>query len=111
MMSRAGFVSAIREDPRMGSEIRYARSGEVHIAYRVFGDGPRDLVLIPSTLSHAELFWEFPINQYLLKRLTSVARVVVRDLVAGSGIGFDDRGSQALKGVPGDWRLFAVTST
>jgi class 3 adenylate cyclase len=35
----------------------------------------------------------------------------VRDLVAGSGIGFDDRGSHALKGVPGDWRLFAVTST
>src|SRR5712664_1542820 len=34
----------------------------------------------------------------------------VRDLVAGSGIRFDDRGSHALKGVPGDWRLFAVTS-
>jgi class 3 adenylate cyclase len=35
----------------------------------------------------------------------------VRDLVAGSGIRFDDRGSHVLKGVPGDWRLFAVTST
>jgi class 3 adenylate cyclase len=35
----------------------------------------------------------------------------VRDLVAGSGIGFDDRGSHPLKGVPGDWRLFAVAST
>jgi class 3 adenylate cyclase len=34
----------------------------------------------------------------------------VRDLVAGSGIAFDDRGSHVLKGVPGDWRLFAVTS-
>ena len=34
----------------------------------------------------------------------------VRDLVAGSGIHFDDRGEQALKGVPGEWRLFAVTS-
>jgi class 3 adenylate cyclase len=34
----------------------------------------------------------------------------VRDLVAGSGIRFDDRGSHVLKGVPGDWRLFAVTS-
>ena len=32
----------------------------------------------------------------------------VRDLVAGSGLRFRDRGSQALKGVPGDWRLFAV---
>jgi hypothetical protein len=35
----------------------------------------------------------------------------VRDLVAGSGIQFADRGSHVLKGVPGDWRLFAVTSS
>jgi hypothetical protein len=35
---------------------------------------------------------------------------MVRDLVAGSGIRFDDRGCHVLKGVPGDWRLFAVTS-
>jgi class 3 adenylate cyclase len=34
----------------------------------------------------------------------------VKDLVAGSGIQFDDRGSQVLKGVPGEWRLYAVTS-
>jgi pimeloyl-ACP methyl ester carboxylesterase len=32
----------------------------------------------------------------------------VKDLVAGSGIEFADRGSHALKGLPGDWRLFAV---
>jgi class 3 adenylate cyclase len=32
----------------------------------------------------------------------------VRDLVAGSGLEFDDRGVHALKGVPGEWRLFAV---
>ena len=40
-------------DRRMASDIKYARSGDVHIAYRVFGTGPRDLVLIPGTLSHA----------------------------------------------------------
>ena len=34
----------------------------------------------------------------------------VRDLVAGSGIEFEDRGSFALKGVPGEWRLFALRS-
>jgi pimeloyl-ACP methyl ester carboxylesterase len=34
----------------------------------------------------------------------------VRDLVAGSGIGFADRGLHELKGIPGDWRLFAVAS-
>jgi class 3 adenylate cyclase len=34
----------------------------------------------------------------------------VRDLVAGSGIAFDERGSAELKGVPGEWRLYAVES-
>jgi class 3 adenylate cyclase len=34
----------------------------------------------------------------------------VKDLVAGSGIGFDDRGLAELKGVPGQWRLYSVTS-
>ena len=34
----------------------------------------------------------------------------VKDLVAGSGIAFDDRGTMQLKGVPGDWRLYAVAS-
>ena len=33
----------------------------------------------------------------------------VRDLVAGSGITFEDRGLHVLEGVPGDWRIFAVT--
>jgi class 3 adenylate cyclase len=32
----------------------------------------------------------------------------LRDLVIGSGLEFDDRGTYALKGVPGEWRLFAV---
>jgi hypothetical protein len=35
----------------------------------------------------------------------------VKDLVAGSGIAFEDRGVRALKGVPGEWRLFAVASS
>ena len=32
----------------------------------------------------------------------------VKDLVAGSGLRFTDRGIQSLKGVPGDWHIFAV---
>jgi class 3 adenylate cyclase len=32
----------------------------------------------------------------------------VKDLVAGSGLSFADRGMHALKGVPGDWHIFAV---
>ena len=86
----------------MGSDVSYAKSGDVHIAYRVFGDGPRDLVLIPGTLSHAEIFWEFPLNQYLLKRLTSFARVIVFDK---RGQGLSDRvGDQTLEERIGDVR-------
>ncbi len=86
----------------MQNDVGYARSGDVHIAYRVFGDGPRDLVLIPGTLSHAELFWEFPINQYLLKRLTSFARVIVFDK---RGQGLSDRvAEQTLEERVGDVR-------
>jgi len=37
-----------------------------------------------------------------------VVSSTVKDLVAGSGIEFEDRGERELKGVPGKWRLFAV---
>ena len=40
-------------------------------------------------------------------RVPEVSRTV-SDLVVGSGIGFADRGTHALKGVPGEWQLFAV---
>jgi class 3 adenylate cyclase len=35
----------------------------------------------------------------------------VRDLVVGSGLEFEDRGARVLKGVPGEWRLFAVAGS
>jgi pimeloyl-ACP methyl ester carboxylesterase len=35
----------------------------------------------------------------------------VKDLVAGSGLAFEERGAHGLKGVPGEWRLYAVTPT
>jgi pimeloyl-ACP methyl ester carboxylesterase len=86
----------------MEAPIKYARSGDVHIAYRIFGDGPRDVVLIPGTLSHAELFWEFPPNEYLLKRFTSFARVIVFDK---RGQGLSDRvAEQTLEERIGDVR-------
>jgi len=70
--------------------VRYAKSGDVHIAYRVFGNGPHAIVLIPGTLSHAELLWELPSHEHLLKRLTAFARVIV----------FDKRGQGSLIGSP-----------
>jgi pimeloyl-ACP methyl ester carboxylesterase len=82
------------------AETRYAKNEEVHIAYRVFGDGPRDIVLIPGTVSHVELFWEFPPNEYLLRRLASFSRVIVFDK---RGQGLSDRiGQQTLEERTGD---------
>jgi pimeloyl-ACP methyl ester carboxylesterase len=39
-----------------------------------------------------------------------LASSTVRDLVAGSGLEFEDRGAHELKGVPGEWRLYAVSN-
>ena len=86
----------------MEAPTRYAKSGDVHIAYRVFGDGPRDIVLIPGTLSHVELSWEVPSNEHLLKRLTAFARVIVFDK---RGQGLSDRvAEQTLEERIGDVR-------
>jgi hypothetical protein len=41
-------------------EVRYARSGEVNIAYQVTGDGQFDLALVPGFISHLELDWKEP---------------------------------------------------
>ncbi len=79
----------------MEAETRYARSGDVHIAYRVFGDGPRDIIMVPGTVSHVELFWEMPVYEYMLRRLASFARVIVFDK---RGQGLSDRdASQTLE--------------
>ena len=86
----------------MESSIKYARSGDVHIAYRIFGDGPRDIVLIPGTISHVELLWELPSHHHLLKRLTAFARVIVFDK---RGQGLSDRvAEQTLEERVGDVR-------
>jgi pimeloyl-ACP methyl ester carboxylesterase len=75
----------------MKAETKYAKNGEVHIAYRVFGDGPHDIVLIPGTISHVELLWEVPVYEHLVGRLTSFARVIVFDK---AGQGLSDRVAQ-----------------
>lgn len=82
--------------------VKFAKSDGIHIAYRVFGDGPRDMVLIPGTISHAEMYWEFPPSEYMLKRFTSFARVIVFDK---RGQGLSDRvGEQTLEERIGDVR-------
>ena len=55
----------------MISEVRDARSGDVNIAYRVVGEGPRDLVYVPGWVSNVELMWEEPAMAHFLGRLAS----------------------------------------
>ena len=58
---------------------RYARSGDAHIAYQVFGSGDVDLVFVPGFVSNVEQYWEVPRIREFLERLGSFARVVIFD--------------------------------
>jgi pimeloyl-ACP methyl ester carboxylesterase len=69
-------------------ETRYARSGDVSIAYQVVGDGRSDLVWIPSVVHHVELSWENPPVARFLIRLVELARLIVFDK---RGTGMSDR--------------------
>ena len=69
-------------------ETRYAKSGDVHIAYQVVGSGPIDLVLIPGLFSHVEHQWEEPGFARFLERLASFSRLIVFD---ACGAGLSDR--------------------
>jgi class 3 adenylate cyclase len=64
-------------------ETSYARSGDVHIAYQVFGEGELDLVLVNGYITHVELVWDHEPARRFLEGLASFARV----------INFDRRGS------------------
>ena len=58
---------------------RYAKSGDVHIAYQVFGSGATDLVFVPGFISHVENYWEHPDLARWLLRLGAFARVIMFD--------------------------------
>jgi hypothetical protein len=61
-------------------EVRYAKTPDgTHIAFQVFGHGPRDLVYVPGFISNVLLNWELPGMAHILDRLARFARVVVID--------------------------------
>jgi pimeloyl-ACP methyl ester carboxylesterase len=60
-------------------ETRYARSGEVHVAFQVVGDGPTDLVVVPGFTGHLEAIWEHPLMAGFYRRLAAFARVIIFD--------------------------------
>jgi pimeloyl-ACP methyl ester carboxylesterase len=74
------------------SETRYARSGDLSIAYQVVGDGPFDLVYVPGWVSNIELMWEEPGLARFLERLASFSRLIL----------FDKRGTGLSDPVPND---------
>jgi class 3 adenylate cyclase len=58
---------------------RYARSGEVNIAYQVVGEGPFDLIWVPGWISNVEASWEVPEYARFLSRLASFSRLILFD--------------------------------
>lgn len=69
-------------------EVKYAKSGDVHIAYQQLGSGPVDLVVVPGWASHVELVWEEPSVVRFFERLGRFARVVWFDK---RGTGLSDK--------------------
>lgn len=68
--------------------VRYARSGDVNIAYQVVGGGPLDLVFVMGWVSHLEYFWREPRFSRFLERLASFTRLI---LIDKRGTGLSDR--------------------
>jgi pimeloyl-ACP methyl ester carboxylesterase/DNA-binding NarL/FixJ family response regulator len=69
-------------------ETRYAKSGDVRIAYQVIGNGSIDLVFVPGFLSNLDVHWEDPGYSHLLQRLGSLTRLIQFDK---RGTGLSDR--------------------
>ena len=70
---------------------RYARSGDVQIAYQVAGNGPPDVLVVPRWFSNIELDWDVPPSARFLTRLASFARLIQ----------FDRRGAGMSGGIAG----------
>jgi pimeloyl-ACP methyl ester carboxylesterase/class 3 adenylate cyclase len=65
-------------------DVRYARNGDVSLAFQVVGEGP-DLLLVPGYMSNIEYMWEWPAMASFLRRLGRNRRLIVTDR-RGSGL-------------------------
>lgn len=69
----------------MRPRTRYTKSGDLHIAYSVSGEGDIDLVYVPTWVSHLEHLWEEPRIERFFSRIRSFARLIMFDR-RGSGL-------------------------
>ncbi|HEX9124304.1 MAG TPA: alpha/beta fold hydrolase [Actinomycetota bacterium] len=69
-------------------EIRYARNGDVALAYQVLGEAPIDLVYVPAWVGNLEIAWENPAYARFLRYLASFSRLITLDR---RGTGLSDR--------------------
>jgi len=67
---------------------RYAKSGAVHVAYQVLGDGPTDLVYVQGAFTHLDVMWELPAFRRFCEQLASFTRLIWFDK---RGMGLSDR--------------------
>jgi class 3 adenylate cyclase len=70
------------------TEVRFAKSGDVHVAYRVVGDGPLDLVYAQGAFTHLDAYWEGPAFRRYCERLGEFTRLILFDK---RGMGMSDR--------------------
>jgi len=80
----------------MAPRTQYARSGDIHIAYQVIGDGPIDLVYVPSWMSQVEVYWEEPRIARYFERLASFSRLIMFDR-RGTGLSDPVQGTPTLE--------------
>jgi len=60
-------------------ETKYAKSGDLHIAYQIVGEGPVDLIFVHGWISHIEILWEEPSVARFFQRLASFTRLILLD--------------------------------
>jgi pimeloyl-ACP methyl ester carboxylesterase len=72
----------------MRPDTHYAKSGDIHIAYQVIGDGPLDLIVVPGFISNVDFAWEDRAYATWVRRLSTFCRVILFDK---RGIGQSDR--------------------
>ena len=80
--------TAAAAPPRTVPETRYARSGDIHIAYQVSGEGPVDVVFVQGYVTHLEIEWEDPRPAALYEALGGFCRLIRFDK---RGTGLSDR--------------------